>query len=247
MRCRLATQTFVMNDSFDVSTIVFAALAVFVVWKLRSVLGTRTGEERPPFNPFVRRAGSKAGDATAPEGKVIPLPTSPSAARPAASDPDRWKGIADPQSRLAADLDRIQAADPSFSAEAFLSGARAAYEMILAAFAKGDRAALAGLLAADVLDGFKAAIAEREARGETVDHTFVSLDTARITHAQLAGTSAQIGVRFESHQINAARASGGALAEGGRETVDPVVDDWTFGRTLSSRDPNWTLVATTAE
>ena len=109
-----------MNDSFDVSTIIFAALAVFVVWKLRSVLGTRTGEERPPFNPFVRRTG-KGPDVPSPEGKVIPL-TVGAASRPAA-DPDRWKGIAEPQSPLAADLDRIAAADPSFSGRGFLDGA----------------------------------------------------------------------------------------------------------------------------
>jgi predicted lipid-binding transport protein (Tim44 family) len=234
-----------MNDTFDVSTIVFAALAVFVVWKLRSVLGTRTGEERPPFNPFVRRAGSK--DAASPDGNVVPLPGAAPAARPAA-DPDRWKGIAEPHSALAADLDRIVAADPSFSARSFLEGARAAYEMILAAFAKGDRATLSGLLAKDVYDGFAAAISEREARGETMTHTFVSLDSARITHAQLAGASAQVVVRFESHQVNAVRAaSAPAPTHEGRESVDQVTDEWTFAREVSARDPNWTLAATTAE
>lgn len=236
-----------MNDSFDVSTIVFAALAVFVVWKLRSVLGTRTGEERQPFNPFVRRAGDKPGDAAAPGGKVIPLPGAGTPSRQAA-DPDRWKGIAEPHSPLAADLDRIAAADPSFSARDFLDGARAAYEMILSAFARGDRAQLSGLLAKDVLEGFVAAIADREGRGEKVDHTFVSLDGARISHAQMNGASAQITVRFESHQINAVRTAGAAPStEPNRDTVDQVVDDWTFARSPASRDPNWTLVATNAE
>ena len=246
MRSGLRRGSVAMNDSFDVSTIVFAALAVFIVWKLRSVLGARTGEERPPFNPFVRRAGGKGNEASNLEGKVIPLTAGTSVPRPAA-DPDRWKGIADPQSPLAADLDRIASADPSFSAGSFIGGARAAYEMILSAFTKGDRAALTGLLAKDVLDGFTAAIAAREGRGETVDHTFVSLDSARITHAHLAGTSAQITMRFESHQINATRKAGGALVEDGRETVDQVFDDWTFARAISSRDPNWILVATNAE
>ncbi|MDX7951440.1 Tim44/TimA family putative adaptor protein [Lichenihabitans sp. Uapishka_5] len=236
-----------MNDSLDVSTIVFAALAIFVVWKLRSVLGTRTGEERPPSNPFARRARTDAEPPKPGSGKVIALPT---AGRPAVRQPEvaePWKNIAAPGSTLAGELDRVAAAMPSFSGPEFLNGARAAYEMILAAFAKGDRSALAGLLAKDVLDGFSAAIADREARGDTMTHAMVAIDKANILHAQLQGGSAQIAVRFDSHQVNTLRDRQGVVQGTGTEAVGPVVDEWTFARSLTSRDPNWTLVSTSAD
>ena len=238
-----------MNDSLDVSTIIFAALAVFVVWKLRSVLGTRTGEERPPFNPFARRAdeSTKQGQPQPESGKVIALPSGKRVAPRPAADPERWSGIAEPDSALAADLDRIAAADPTFSGRGFLDGSKAAYEMILAAFAKGDRAALEGLLAKDVLEGFASAIADRQARGETMDHTMVALDSAKITQAQLLGGAAQITVLFDSQQVNTLRDRSGAVQGGGTEAVAPVVDEWTFARQTTSRNPNWTLIATNAE
>lgn len=238
-----------MNDSLDVSTIVFAALAVFVVWKLRSVLGTRTGEERPPFNPFARRNGGPPapGQPQAESGKVVTLPAAGRGTPRPAVDPDRWKGIAEPDSPLAADLDRVAAADPSFSGRGFLDGAKAAYEMILAAFAKGDRAALSGLLARDVLDGFASAIADRQSRGETMDHTMVALDSAKITHAQVVGDAAQVTVLFHSQQVNTLRDRQGVVQGTGTEAVGPVVDEWTFARKTAARDPNWTLVATNAE
>lgn len=238
-----------MNQSFDVSTIVFAALAVFIVWKLRSVLGTRTGEERPPFNPFVRRNRTDAGAPVQPGsdgGNVVSLPGAAPAPR-AAVDPDRWKGLVEPGSAAVAGLDQIAAADPSFSGRQFADGARAAYEMIIAAFAKGERSVLERLLAKDVFDGFAAAIAEREARGETVRNTFVSIDKAVAESAQLRGGSAQVTMRFESQQINQVLTAAGAPAEGGSEGVSPVIDRWTFARDVASADPNWKLISTQAE
>jgi predicted lipid-binding transport protein (Tim44 family) len=239
-----------MNQSFDVSTIIFAALAIFIVWKLRSVLGTRTGEERPPTNPFARRSQTKSGEPGQPSpemGKIIPLPGAAPANATGSDDPNRWKGVVEPGSQAEAGLDRIAAADPSFSGKGFIGGARMAYEMIVSAFARGDTAALSGLLAKDVYDGFVTAIAERESRGERVEHTFVVLDKAEIEDAQLRDRTAQITVRFESEQINATKTKSGELAEGSSEAVGQVIDHWTFARDISARDPNWTLVATNAE
>ena len=239
-----------MNHSFDVSTIVFAALAIFIVWKLRSVLGTRTGEERPPFNPFAKRGQADpkgAAQTTQPMGQVIQLPGATPAPRPAAADPARWKGVAEENSPAIAGLDAIVAADPSFTGRNFLDGARAAYEMIVAAFAKGDRTALSGLLAPEVLDGFAAAIADRESRGETVQHTFVAMDKAQVEEASLRGKTATVTVRFDSQQINAVHARGAEVAADGSDAVGHVVDHWTFARDVSARDPNWKLVATNAE
>lgn len=237
-----------MNQSFDATTIVFAVLAVFIVWKLRSVLGTRTGQERPPFNPFLRR--NRPGQAPAPgeTGRVIPLPGAAPVSPQAQPDPNRWRSVTAPDATAAATgLDAIAAIDPAFDAHGFIGGAKSAYEMIVGAFARGDRAALKGLLAKDVLDGFSEAIAAREARGETVQHTFVALDRALIEHAHVKNRTAQVTVLFESQQINAIHNRDGSLGEAGSDVVGHVVDHWTFARDAGSRDPNWALVATQAD
>jgi predicted lipid-binding transport protein (Tim44 family) len=238
-----------MNQSFDISTIILAALAVFIVWKLRSVLGTRTGQERPPFNPFLRRRQANApGEAGAEMGKVIPLPgAAPVPARAVASDPDRWKGVAEPGSTVAAGLDQIAAADPSFSGKAFLEGAKAAYELIISAFAKGDSGALQPLLARDVYDGFATAIADREKRGETIRNTLVAMNRAVVEDAGLRSGTAHVTVEFESQQVNQTLAKDGTPAPGSSDGVEQVVDRWTFARDVASADPNWRLVATNAE
>lgn len=238
-----------MNQPFDISTIIFAALAIFVLWKLRSVLGTRTGEERPPYNPFARRNRVDANTPPGEMGRVIPLPgAAPAEPRQAGPNPDRWKGVvASDAPGAVAGLDQIAAADPSFSGKGFMDGARAAYEMIVSAFAKGDRETLKPLLAPDVFEGFASAITERESRGETVEHTFVALDGALVEHAQVRAQAAQIAVRFESQQINAVRSREGTLVEAGTDAVGHVTDHWTFARDVGARDPNWRLVATNAE
>ena len=236
-----------MNGSFDVTTIVFAILAVFVVWKLRSVLGTRTGNERPPFDPFARRNPVDRG-APAPEGKVIPLPGSADRAAEAArvAAPDRWRGYAEAGSPVARGLDDIARADPAFDIAPFMQGARAAYEAIITAFAKGDRQALKPLLARDVYEGFAAEIDRREQRGEVVDTTFVSTDKAVIEDAQLRGRIEQVAIRFTAKLITVTRDKSGAVIDGNPETVADIVDLWTFSRSADSRDPNWQLIATEA-
>ena len=132
-----------MRDVFDIYTIIFLALAVFIFLRLRSVLGQRTGRERPPYDPYAAREPSRP----APD-KVVALPNrAPEAAaakpaEPAAPPGERWKGIAELGTPLAAGLDTIVGADPNFDAKHFLTGARAAYEMIVNAFAEGDRRTL---------------------------------------------------------------------------------------------------------
>jgi predicted lipid-binding transport protein (Tim44 family) len=239
-----------MNGSFDVSTLVFAILAIFVVWKLRSVLGTRTGNERPPINPFARRnpADPASNAPGAPErGNVIALPgATEQGAMPATplDDPDRWKGYAATDSGAANGLDQIAKADPNFAIKPFLEGARAAYEAIIMAFAKGDRQTLAPLLAKDVFDGFAGAIGEREAKGETVETTIVSIGDPVIDDAQQRGKTAQIALRFSAKLISQTRSKDGTIVDGSLDKVSDMSDVWTFARDVSSRDPNWKLVAT---
>jgi len=234
---------------FDIYTIIFLALAVFIFLRLRSVLGQRTGRERPPYDPYSARDAAVRSPAT---DKVVTLPQRP--AEPASTRPvevappsaDRWKGVADSGSSTASGLDAIVAADPSFDVKHFITGARAAYDMIVTAFTEGDRRQLRNLLSREVYDGFDAAITEREGRGETAETRFVSIDGSTIASAELRARTAQITIRFVSKLISATRERSGNVIEGNAEKVTDVTDVWTFARDISSRDPNWKVVATEA-
>ncbi len=235
-----------MHDPLDASTIVFAILAIFVVWKLRSVLGTRTGNEKPPSNPFFRR-GIGSNDNRSADNKVVPLPgAAPGALAPSAppANPDRWKPYAEGGSKAAAGLDAIAAASRGFALDAFISGAKTAYEMILTSFAKGDRGALQNLLDKDVFESFSAAIAARESRGETMTTHVVGIDQVTVEDAALRDRSAQITLRFASKLESATRDKTGTVIDGSPDKGVDMIDVWTFARDVSSRDPNWRLVAT---
>jgi predicted lipid-binding transport protein (Tim44 family) len=236
-----------MPDVFDIYTIIFLALAVFIFLRLRSVLGQRTGRERPPYDPYSSAPGTVR---PAPGDKVVALPgRAPDvqkSSEPAEPAPDRWKGIAEPGSALATGLDAVTREDKSFDAKHFLTGARSAYDMIVTAYAAGDRRQLKGLLGREVYDGFESAIKEREGRGDTVETRFVSIDGAKMVAAEVRAKTAQITVRFQSQLISVTRAKDGAVIDGNPDKVTDVTDVWTFARDISSRDPNWKLVATEA-
>lgn len=239
-----------MQDSFDMTTIIFALLAAFVVWKLRSVLGTRNGAEKPRSDPFARRApgglGPRAGDpAHDTVNRVIPLP---GAAEPqvatAPDKADRWKPYAEPGSQAWEGLDSIAADDSSFAIVPFVQGAKAAYEMIVTAFAEGNREVLRNLLSQSVFESFAAALAEREKRGEKITTTFVSIDNVVFDGAALRGKTAEIKIHFTSQMITATRDPSGKVIDGSPDKVVQVDDIWTFVRDVGSRDPNWKLAAT---
>lgn len=237
-----------MQDVFDIYTIIFLALAVFIFLRLRSVLGQRTGRERPPYDPYAAREPARPAT-----DNVVQIPSrAPEAARkpdeaPADAAPaERWKGIAEAGSPVANGLDAVAVADRSFEPNHFLTGARAAYEMIVTAYAEGDRRTLRNLLSREVYDGFETAITDREKRGDVVETRFVSIDKATITNAEVRGRSVQLTVRFQSKLVTATRNKAGEVIDGNAETVTDVTDVWTFARDASSRDPNWKLVATEA-
>jgi predicted lipid-binding transport protein (Tim44 family) len=163
-----------------------------------------------------------------------------------ATPAERWKGVAEPGSSVAAGLDAIAAADPSFDAKHFLAGAKQAYEMIVTAFAEGDQRTLKNMLSRDVYEGFEAAIREREGRGEAVESRFVSIDKADIVGAELRGRTAHVTVRFVSQLVSVTRDRAGAVVDGSPDKVTDVTDVWTFARDAQARDPNWKLVATEA-
>ena len=232
---------------FDIYTIIFLALAVFIFLRLRSVLGQRTGRERPPYDPYsaarrgARRDQRQCGDAARPRRRG-----GAKAGRDRPSRPSAGRASPRPARRSPPGSTPSPREDKTFDAKHFVAGARAAYEMIVLAYAEGDRRTLKNLLSRDVYDGFEAAIRERESKGETVETRFVSIDKSDITGAELRGRTAQITVRFVSQLVSVTRDKSGNVIDGNPDKVTDVTDVWTFARDLSSRDPNWKLVATEA-
>jgi len=232
----------------DPLNIFLLAVAVVVFWRLKSVLGTRTGTEKPPFEPFE----PKRNEPSAPQetgGTVVRFPQGAppsSTADEQEPAPPAWAGFAEPGSPVAEALQKMADSDPAFTPRGFVEGAKMAYEMILEAFAKGDKAALKNLLSKDVFDGFARAIDERGAQGQRIESRFVGISKATIQQASLTARKATITVEFVSEVITATYDKAGQLIDGDPKQIQDVTDVWSFEREVPSRNPNWKLVATQA-
>jgi len=231
-------------EFFDFGTIFFLIAAVVIFLQLRNVLGRRTGNERPPFDPYT---AARTGEN--PNGKpenVVSLPR-----RKSGSEPDTnyeaIDAVAQPGTDLNKGLRAIRDADPSFDPKSFIEGAKLAYEMIVMAYADADRRTLKNLLSKEVYEGFVSAIDEREKRSEKIESSFVGINKIEIVAAEMKGNDAHVTLRIISELISATRDSAGEVIDGDPETVAEVKDVWTFARDTRSRDPNWKLVATEAE
>ncbi|WP_367716934.1 Tim44/TimA family putative adaptor protein [Nitratireductor sp. GISD-1A_MAKvit] len=233
-------------EFFDFGTIFFLIAAVVIFFQLRNVLGRRTGNERPPFDPYTAGRTSAKNDQAANGENVVSLPR-----RKGAAEPDQTyveiDRVAQPGSELNTGLRAIRDADPSFGPKSFVEGAKMAYEMIVMAYADGDRRTLKNLLSREVYEGFVAAIDEREKRNEKIESSFVGIDDMSIISAEMKGSEAHVTLRIVSELISATRDRAGEVIDGDPETVAEVKDVWTFARDTRSRDPNWKLVATEAE
>jgi predicted lipid-binding transport protein (Tim44 family) len=236
--------------NIDPLNILLLAVALVVFWRLRSVLGTRTGTEKPPIEPFETKRGEapKGQDGN---GTVVRFPQNGQSTPPAdatAGEPEEpvWSGYAAPGSELAGALARLVESDPSFTPRSFVEGAKMAYEMVVESFAKGDKATLKNLLSREVFDGFSRAIDEREAQGRKVESRFVGIAKANIQSASLAGKKASITMEFVSELISATYDASGAVVDGDPKHIQEITDVWTFERDVTSRNPNWKLVATQA-
>lgn len=210
-----------MGDSFQYFDIlIFAAVAGFLIFRLRSVLGRRTGTERrrDPFQP------------PAPQ-KVVPLPA-------------RGRTIEGTAAPVPAGAVPLATADPGFDPKAFLDGARGAFEIIVNAFAAGDTAALKPLLSPEVYDSFAGAIRARRDAKETLETSLMSIKSADIIETAMQGSTALVTVKFVSDQVNVTKDAAGKAIEGDPDRIVEKTDFWTFSRNTRSRDPNWTLVAT---
>ncbi len=230
-------------EFFDFGTIFFMIAAVVIFFQLRNVLGRRTGSERPPFDPYSARKAEKP--AAADGDNVVALPRKRGEAAPEAYA--SIDAVAAPGSELNRGMRAIRDNDASFDPKGFVDGAKMAYEMIVMAYADGDRKSLKNLLSREVYDGFVAAISDREARGEKIQSSFVGIDKAEIVSAEMKGSEAHVTLRIVSELISATRDKAGEIIDGDPETVAEVKDVWTFARDTRSRDPNWKLVATEAE
>lgn len=225
------------SEGLPIDIIIFAAIAAFIVLRLRSVLGRRTGNERPPPTGYIQESRRREGESD----KVVNFPD-----RVTNQDekPDRAFDAAKPGSSLAAGLGHIKKADKSFNADEFLAGARAAFEMIIEAFAGGQMGGVKPYLSPDVYANFDAAVKERQQAGETLETTLVGVNGADILEARMEGRDAFITVKFVSEQINVTRDKDGKVVDGDPDHVTEITDIWTFGRDVRSRDPNWLLVET---
>lgn len=226
-----------MGDGIQfLDIILFGAIAAFLILRLRSVLGRRSGHDQSPkHDPFRDRRKEDS-----PEDKVIQLPdrTSPGEAEDLAE-----AGVA-AGTPVEQGLTQIKLADRSFDTKGFINGAKAAFEMIVSAFSQGDSKTLRPLLSNDVYDDFNGAIKAREERDETLESTLVGISEADIIEAELQGKTAFVTLKFVSEQINVTRDAEGEAIDGDSGGVASVTDIWTFARNTRSRDPNWTLVAT---
>jgi predicted lipid-binding transport protein (Tim44 family) len=209
-----------------------AVVAAGILFRLYTVLGRRTGHEPPP-EPFRLSSGEPqtAPKETPPKDTLLP-PQGGGGELPPPNDPVA-RGLLD-----------IKLADRMFETDHFLAGAKSAYETIVTAFARGDRAALKPLLSTEVFAAFEQVIAAREVKGQHVEFTFVGFKDVKIVHAALKNRAAEVTVAIGAQFISATLDAGGAVIEGDTKSVRDVTDVWTFCRDTKARDPNWLLVAT---
>lgn len=213
-----------------IQLIVLAGIAIFLIIKLKSVLGTREGFEKPlqPAErpePGVARRGFEVIDGGVDHDIVDHVPDNSDAARALAA---------------------MKRVEPAFAVGEFLQGARGAYEMILMAFEKGDLERVRPFLAPEVFDAFDGVVKAREERGLTVQAEFLGLRELTIARAEFDPTSreAEVTVRFGGELISSARDAAGNIVEGDPKAPRKQRDVWTFARKMGSADPNWQLVAT---
>lgn len=218
-----------MSNSI-IQILVLAGIAIFLILKLRNVLGTRDGFEGKPQASALPGAPTAKRDFQVIEG---------------GPDRDITDHVAD-GSDAARALAAMKLVEPSFSVSGFLQGARGAYEMILTAFAKGDMDRIRPFLSPEVADSFAAVVADRKARGLTVSSEFIGLRELALQNAEYdrAKAEAEISVRFVGELISATRDGAGQVVEGDAKASRKQKDIWTFARTMGVNDPNWQLVAT---
>jgi predicted lipid-binding transport protein (Tim44 family) len=219
-----------MSDSGSwIEIILLAMLAGFIGLRLVSVLGRRTGAERPAGEPY--RAGQ--AEVLSPQPRLGETRARAQIELPAGTE-----------ASLAPELQRIAEADHGFDAVRFVDGAKGAYAMILDAFWKGDAAALHGLMSDEVQEQFARAITDRKAAGQVLENQLVRINGAGITAAQMIGQMAEVTIQFNADIVAVTRDASGNIVSGSTSDAIANIDIWTFSRHVGSQDPNWLLIAT---
>lgn len=219
-----------MNNSL-IQLLVLAGIAVFLIIKLRSVLGSREGFEKPPV----------------PLDDLRPAPRARRDFEVIEGGPDRDITDHVPEGSPAASaLAAMKGVEPNFSVNTFLSGARSAYEMILMAFDRGDLDSIRPFIGADVEHSFAEAIEARREQGLSIDSKFVGMRELALHDATFnpATREAEVSVRFVCELTSVVKNAAGEIVEGKPTEIKRQRDVWTFARKMGSADPNWQLVAT---
>ena len=216
-----------MNSAL-IQLLVLAAIAVFLVLRLRNVLGTRDGYEPP---------AERTGPTIKPARDFEVIEGGP--------DPDIADHV-DPDGRAGQAFAAMKRIEPDFSVSEFQTGARQAYEMILMAFEGDDLDTLKGFLSPDVYDSFAEVVAERQAKGLKVHANFIGVRDLKLMDAMFdpANSEAEITMKFVGEITSCVKDADGVVIEGDPNAIKRQKDVWTFGRIMGSDDPNWQLVAT---
>ncbi len=226
--------------NFDL--ILLALIAVFIFLRLRSVLGSKDGNEENRNHRDMFDNDPLDDDIAPDNDNVIHLPGANNDNN-APSPVNEIEPVGPVQQALA----DIMAADSSFDQHGFVEGARGAFEMILTAFANDDRETLKNLLTEEVYQNFEQALEARKAAGETLETTLIGIKSIEITDAALEDKMAEVTLRIVSEQVNVTKDAEGAEVDGDSNYIDTITDIWTFERDVSSRSPNWYLKATQTE
>ena len=213
-----------------IQIIILAGIALFLILRLRNVLGTREGFEKP-----------RSVEAPGPRRRDRPFEVIEGG--PADVDIAHHVEIDSPAGRAFA---AMKETDADFSVTEFAHGARAAYEMIVMAYENGDLDTLRDFLAPEVYDSFREAIEGRRAKGYTVEAQFAGVREVKILDASFdrASGEADITVRFLGELTSVVKDPEGRIVEGAPGELKQQRDVWTFTRVMSSDDPNWLLSGT---
>jgi predicted lipid-binding transport protein (Tim44 family) len=244
-----------MGEGYFLDIIFLAMVAGFIFFRLRNVLGRRTGNERPPPDPRTQKRSEDQSDEQgaanqgADDDNVVALPdrSRSRAADTAEAKPEEEAALWADDSPIGAGLTKIKLADHRFEPGAFTDGARSAYEMIVDAFANGDRDALRPLLNDQVFDNFDGAMDDRESKGHTLETKIVAIKATEIIDAELKDKVAEVTVKFVSEMVSVTRDEAGELLPDQPGSTREVTDIWTFARDTRNRDPNWQLIETHGE
>lgn len=221
--------------------IIFAVVAAVLVARLKSILGTKHGDERDRPNPFAQMDGAKLTPAD--DVKALPLDGKSDASHtPAALTDDMIKS--DNAEAVKTGVAQITSADHSFDPQEFLHGARMAFQMITEAFANGERSVLKDLLSDDLYKSFERVIKAREGQNYTAKYELHRIKDARFAEAKLGGVMAYVTVDFDIEQTSTVIDADGKTVEGDPDKILEIHDIWTFARDVRSDDPNWELVST---